>query len=130
MTRNIICILLAGLIVIGSMISIQNIQSIVIKSQKEIEMACHAYQAGRSEICLQHLVSGESIWMQHKTFLSAVLSHREIEEIIQGFSELKILSKRKEDVDYFTCSASLLATIDQILDKEYPKPGNILCHML
>ena len=130
MKRNIICFLLAALMIIGSMISIQNIKSIVIKSQKEIEAACRAYQTGQSEICFHHLISGESIWIQQKAFLSAVLSHEEIENIIQGFSELKLLSKYEDDVDYFICSASLLAKLDQILEKEYPKLGNILCHTL
>ena len=129
MKGNIICILLAVVMIIGSIASIRSIQSIVRSSKNEIETACHAYREGNNEDCANILIYGESVWLQHKVFLGAVLSHEEINDVIQGFSELIILSQFEEDSEFFSRSAALLATLDQILDTECPRLSNILCHM-
>ena len=128
MKRNVICVLLAVFMLIGSIFSVQSIQSIVRSSKKEIEKACHAYQTEKIDDCTHHLIRGESIWLRQKVFLGAVLSHEEIDDVIQGFSELIVLSQYEEAPDFFSRSASLLATLDQILDTEYPRLSNILCH--
>ena len=102
----------------------------VTASVKQTEGLLHQamlqHQLGDHVQAAQTVQAAAANWDSHQLYFGTVLRHDEVDDVMAEFSKLEAYAYSKDQDDFRSNCAGLLATLQHIRDMEWPYLYNIL----
>lgn len=85
-----------------------------------LDDALAAFDAGDAETAAADAALAQAYWQEKSKFLSAVLSHEELDEIENAFTALDSYTKTQSDEEFRRSCAELLFRLRHITQRDVP----------
>lgn len=123
MRRLIAAIILIAIALASSLIVIHYEKSVLCELRLSVEELCN--MADRGEQNGEMIASAIRQWEEHRSFLSAVLKHADVDAMSLRYGMLQTYYENEEDELYIENCDELLVMIDVILEGEKLSFGNL-----
>lgn len=81
---------------------------------------------GKIEEVVAKMTQLASEWKRHQPFLEMLISHDEMQAVVERYTEAEVYLRRDELDEFYSNMALLMETLDHIREQETVRWGNVL----